>query len=140
MVFNALLKHYTNMVRWLLGHKWLTLGSVAIMLLLFGILFKVVPTGFIPNEDMGTLFVDLTPPPGYTASKTFDLMNRNCDKISELSEVQDVGGVVGVGADANIFIQLKPWKERRGKSHSSSAIMEKIDAILSHETEAQSFV
>ena len=140
VTFSALLKHYTNMVRWLLGHKWLTLGSVAVTLLIFGILFKVVPTGFIPNEDMGTLFVDLTPPPGYTASKTFDLMNRNCDKIRELSEVQDVGGVVGVGAGANIFIQMKPWKERRGKSHSSSAIMEKIDEILSQETEAQSFV
>ena len=140
VTFSALLKHYTNVVRWLLGRKWLTVGSVAVTLLLFGFLFKVVPTGFIPNEDMGTLFVDLTPPPGYTANKTFDLMNRNCDKIRELPEVQDVGGVVGVGAGANIFVQLKPWKERRGKAHSSSAIMEKIDAILSHETEVQSFV
>ena len=138
--FSALLKHYTNMVRWLLRRKWLTVGSVAVMLLLFGILFKVVPTGFIPNEDMGTLFVDLTPPSGYTANKTFDMMNRTCDKIRELPEVQDVGGVVGVGDGANIFIQLKPWKERKGKSHSSSAIIEKIDEILSQETEAQSFV
>ena len=140
ITFNTLLRHYTKMVRWLLGRKWLTVGSVAITLLLFGILFKVVPTGFIPNEDMGTLFVDLTPPSGYTANKTFEMMNRNCDKIRELPEVQDVGGVVGVGAGANIFVQLKPWKERRGKAHSSSAIMEKIDAILSQETEAQSFV
>ena len=140
VTFSALLKHYTNMVRWLLRRKWLTIGSVAVMLLLFGILFKVVPTGFIPNEDMGTLFVDLTPPSGYTANKTFDMMNRTCDKIRELPEVQDVGGVVGVGDGANIFIQLKPWKERRGKSHSSSAIIEKIDEILSQETEAQSFV
>ena len=138
--FSALLKHYTNMVRWLLRRKWLTVGSVAVMLLLFGIIFKVVPTGFIPNEDMGTLFVDLTPPSGYTANKTFDMMNRTCDKIRELPEVQDVGGVVGVGDGANIFIQLKPWKERRGKNHSSSAIIEKIDEILSQETEAQSFV
>ena len=140
VTFSALLKHYTNVVRWLLGRKWLTVGSVVAVLLLFGILFKVVPTGFVPNEDMGTLFVDLTPPPGYTANKTFEMMNRNCDKIRELPEVQDVGGVVGVGAGANIFIQLKPWKERRGKAHSSSAIMEKIDEILSQETEAQSFV
>ena len=143
VTFNTLLKHYTNMVRWLLGHKWLTVGSVAVTLLLFGILFKVVPTGFIPNEDMGTLFADLTAPSGYTANKTFDLMNHNCDKIRELPEVQDVGGVVGVGTgsnSANIFIQLKPWKERKGKAHSSSAIMEKIESILSQETEAQSFV
>ena len=143
ITFNTLLKHYTKMVCWLLGRKWLTVGSAAVTLLLFGILFKVVPTGFIPNEDMGTLFADLTAPSGYTANRTFDLMNRNCDKIRELPEVQDVGGVVGVGAgsnSANIFIQLKPWKERKGKAHSSSAIMEKIESILSQETEAQSFV
>ena len=138
--FSSLLKHYSTLIGCLLKRKRWVAGGVALALLLFGILFKVVPTGFIPNEDMGTLFVDLTPPSGYTANKTFDLMNHNCDKIRELPEVQDVGGVVGVGAGANIFIQLKPWKERRGKSHSSSAIMEKIDAILSQETEAQSFV
>ena len=140
LVFNALLKHYTDMVRWFLRRKWVAATGIVVAIVLMVVLFKVVPTGFIPDEDMGTLFVDLTPPPGYTANKTFDLMNRNCDKIRELPEVQDVGGVVGVGAGANIFIQLKPWKERRGKAHSSSAIMEKIDEILSQETEAQSFV
>ena len=138
--FNTLLKRYTTIIQRLLRRKWVVVGGVAAALLLFGILFKVVPTGFIPNEDMGTLFVDLTPPSGYTANKTFEMMNRNCDKIRELPEIQDVGGVVGVGAGANIFIQLKPWKERRGKSHSSSAVIEKIDEILSQETESQSFV
>ncbi|MBR4488332.1 MAG: efflux RND transporter permease subunit [Bacteroidales bacterium] len=138
--FTALLKHYANMVRWFLRRKWVATIGIVVAIVLMAVLFKVVPTGFIPNEDMGTLFVDLTPPPGYTANKTFDMMNRTCDKIRELPEVQDVGGVVGVGAGANIFVQLKPWKERRGKAHSSSTIMEKIDEILSQETEAQSFV
>lgn len=138
--FSALLKHYSNLIGCLLKRKRWVAGSVALALLLFGVLFKVVPTGFIPNEDMGTLFVDLTPPSGYTANKTFEMMNRNCNRIRELPEIQDVGGVVGVGAGANIFIQLKPWKERRGKSHSSSAVMAEIDEILSQETEAQSFV
>ena len=138
--FSSLLKHYSTLIGRLLKRKRWVAGGVALALLLFGILFNVVPTGFIPNEDMGTLFVDLTPPSGYTANKTFEMMNRNCDKIRELPEIQDVGGVVGVGAGANIFIQLKPWKERRGKTHSSSAVMEKIDEILSQETEAQIFV
>ena len=143
VTFSALLKHYASMVRWLLGRKWLTVVSVVVVLLLFGILFKLVPTGFIPNEDMGTLFADLTAPSGYTANKTFDMMNRTCDKIRELPEVQEVGGVVGVGSgsnSANIFIQLKPWKDRKGKSHSSTAVMERINELLAQETEAQSFV
>ena len=138
--FTSLLKHYSTLVQRLLKRKgWVACG-VAAALLFFGILFKVVPTGFIPNEDMGTLFAELTPPSGYTANKTFDLMNRACDKIREFPEVQDVGGVVGVGAGANIFFQLKPWGERKGSDHSSTAVMEKISELMAEETEAQSFV
>lgn len=138
--FTSLLKHYSTLVQRLLKRKAWMAGGVSAALLLFGILFKVVPTGFIPNEDMGTLFADLTPPSGYTANKTFDLMNRTCDKIRELPEVQDVGGVVGVGAGANIFVQLKPWGERKGSDHSSTAVMEKISELMAEESEAQSFV
>ena len=138
--FSSLLKHYSTLVSRLLKRKVWVGGSVAAALLLFGILFKVVPTGFIPNEDMGTLFADLTPPSGYTANKTFDMMNQACDKIRELPEVQDVGGVVGVGAGANIFVQLKPWSERKGNVHSSTAVMERINELLAQESEAQSFV
>jgi HAE1 family hydrophobic/amphiphilic exporter-1 len=143
VTFFSLLKHYSNLISWLLKHKVWVISSVAAALLLFGILFKLVPTGFIPNEDMGTLFADLTAPSGYTANKTFDLMNRTCDKIRKLPEVQEVGGVVGVGAgsnSANIFIQLKPWKERKGSAHSSTAVMERINELLAEENEAQSFV
>lgn len=101
ITFSSLLKHYSNLVSRLLNRKvWVTC-SVAVSLLLFGILFKIVPTGFIPNEDMGTLFVDITAPSGYTAHKTVNLMNRVCDNIRELPEVQDVGGVVGVGSGGN---------------------------------------
>ncbi len=138
--FTSLLKHYSNLIGRLLKRKrWVAVG-VGVTLLLFGILFKAVPTGFIPNEDMGTLFADLTPPSGYTAGKTFDLMNRTCDRIRELPEVQDVGGVVGVGAGANIFVQLKPWSERRGSAHSSTAVMERIGELMAEESEAQGFV
>ena len=45
VTFSALLKHYTKMVRWLLGRKWLTVGSVAVTLLLFGILFNILCAG-----------------------------------------------------------------------------------------------
>ena len=101
ITFSSLLKHYSNLVSRLLNRKvWVTC-SVAVLLLLFGILFKIVPTGFIPNEDMGTLFVDITAPSGYSAHKTVKLMNRVCDNIRELREVQDVGGVVGVGSGGN---------------------------------------
>ncbi len=140
--FNALLKHYADMVHWLLGRKWVVAVSVAVAALLMVVLFKVVPSGFVPNEDMGNLFVEINTPSGYTMEKTREVMNRVSDQIQELPAVEAVGGVVGVGAGSNgafIYVQLKPWKQRKGYENSSTGVMEQINELLAQEREAQSF-
>lgn len=140
--FNALLKHYADMVHWLLGRKWVVAISVAVAAVLMVVLFKVVPTGFVPSEDMGNLFVEINTPSGYTMEKTREVMNRVSDQIQELPAVEAVGGVVGVGAGSNgafIYVQLKPWKQRKGYENSSTGVMEQINEILAEEHEAQSF-
>ena len=140
--FNALLKHYADMVHWLLGRKWVVAVSVAVAAVLMVVLFKMVPTGFVPNEDMGNLFVEISTPSGYTMEKTREVMNRVSDQIQELPAVEAVGGVVGVGAGSNgafIYVQLKPWKQRKGYENSSTGVMEQINEILAEEHEAQSF-
>ena len=142
LVFNTLLNHYADMVRWLLNRKWLVAASVAVAVVLMVVLFKLVPTGFVPNEDMGNLFVEINTPSGYTMEKTREVMNRVSDQIQELPAVESVGGVVGVGAGSNgaeIFVQLKPWKQRKGYENSSTGVMEQINEILAEEHEAQSF-
>ena len=140
--FSTLLKHYTDMVRWVLGRKWVVATSVAIAAVLMVVLFKVVPTGFVPNEDMGNLFVEINTPSGYTMEKTREVMNRVSDQIHELPAVESIGGVVGVGAGSNgaeVFVQLKPWKQRKGYENSSTGVMEQINEILAEEHEGQSF-
>ena len=142
LVFNALLKHYADMVHWLFSRKWVVAVSVAVAAVLMVVLFKVVPTGFVPNEDMGNLFVEINTPSGYTMEKTREVMNRVSDQIQELPAVEAVGGVVGVGAGSNgafIYVQLKPWKQRKGYENSSTGVMEQINEILAEEHEAQSF-
>ena len=141
--FHALLGHYLNALKHLIKRKKLVALSVVGALALVVLLFKVIPTGFVPNEDVGTLFVDITAPSGYTMEKTRGIMDRACEQIQQLPAVESVGGVVGVGAGSNgasIFVQLKPWKQRRGRNNSSTAVMEQISEIMSQEREAQAFV
>ena len=142
LVFNTLLKHYTDMVRWFLRRKWVAATGIVVAIVLMVLLFKVVPTGFVPSEDMGTLFVEINTPSGYTMEKTRAVMNRVSDQIQKLPAVESVGGVVGVGAGSNgaeIFVQLKPWKQRKGYENSSAGVMEQINEILAQEREAESF-
>ena len=140
--FSFLLKHYTDMVHWLLGRKWVVATSVTVAAVLMMVLFKVVPTGFIPSEDMGNIFVEINTPAGYTMEKTREVMNRVSDQIQQLPAVEAVGGVVGVGAGSNgaeVFVQLKPWKQRKGFENTSTGVIEQINEILEQEHEAQSF-
>ena len=142
VTFSTLLKHYIDMVHWLLNRKWVVAGSVIVAIALMLVLFKIVPTGFVPNEDMGTIFVEINTPSGYTMEKTREVMNRVSDQIQQLPAVESVGGVVGVGAGSNgaeVFVQLKPWKDRKGYENSSTGVMEQINALLAEEHEAQSF-
>lgn len=134
--FSALLKHYANMVRWLLNRKWMVAVSVTVAVVLMVVLFKVVPTGFVPSEDMGNLFVEINTPSGYTMEKTREVMNRVSDQIQELPAVESVGGVVGVGAGSNgafVYVQLKPWKQRKGYENSSTGVIEQINELLAQE-------
>lgn len=142
VTFNLLIKRYTKIAMTFIRHKWVVGSLVIIATVLTLILMKIVPTGFVPDEDTGSLMVDVSTPPGYTMSPTNDVLMRISDKIQELLEIESIGSVAGIGG-ANkgmIQIQLRPWEERQGKEHSSWNVMDKINAILATESEVQSFV
>lgn len=139
--FRALLGRYAKLAMVLIRRKWLAAGAIAAAGVLTAVLMRVVPTGFVPDEDMGSLMVDLSTPSGYTMDKTEKVMVRLTDQIQQLPEVESVGGVAGMGGanKAMIQIQLKPWAQRSGKDHTSWAVIERINAILANEHEAESF-
>ena len=140
--FKSLMGRYANIAMAFIRRKWLVGALVAVAIALCVGLMRVVPTGFIPDEDMSSLMVAFSTPPGYTTAATEEVLVCVSDRIQQIPEVESVGGVVGLGG-ANmgmIQIQLRPWNERKGDEHSSWSVAEKIETILAEETEAQSFV
>lgn len=140
--FKSLMSRYAGVAMAFIRRKWLVGALVVVAIVLSIGLMRVVPTGFIPDEDMSSLMVDFTTPPGYTAATTEEVLVRVSDRIQQLPEVESVGGVVGLGGSnmGEIQIQLRPWSERKGDEHSSWGVAGKIESILAEETEAQSFV
>ncbi len=140
--FKSLMGRYANIAMAFIRRKWLVGTLVAVAIVLSVGLMRVVPTGFIPDEDMSSLMVDFSTPPGYTTAATEEVLVRVSDRIQQIPEVESVGGVVGLGGSnmGMIQIQLRPWNERKGDEYSSWSVAEKIEAILAEETEAQSFV
>lgn len=139
--FHALLGRYTKVAMLPIRQKWLAAAGVTVALVLTALLLRTVPTGFVPDEDMGSLMIDVSAPSGYTMTKTEEVMNRLTDQIQQLPEVESVGGVVGFGG-ANkgmVQVQLRPWSQRSGSDHTSWAVSERINEILANEHEAESF-
>ena len=115
--FEELTKYYIEMVRKFVYDKKLTISVyVAIMLLMLG-LFKVIPTGFIPDEDQGTLLSSITLPDGASLSRTEDVVIKFTKAIEDIEGI-DKNRIIAFGGngpsnEATVVIQLKEWDERK---------------------------
>jgi HAE1 family hydrophobic/amphiphilic exporter-1 len=97
---------------------WLILlGSVGGTVVLSGI----VPSGFIPSEDQGTLYVNATTPAGATLERTEGVMDQVFKSIKGVDAIESFSTLAGYslltdGSGASYgtgIITLKPWEERK---------------------------
>lgn len=115
--FDKLTKYYIDVVKNFVFDKKLTiLTYVAIVFLMLG-LFKVIPTGFIPDEDQGMLISVVTLPDGASLNRTKDVCLKFINAIDGIEGIdQDrviAFGGFGPSNQANIVIQLTEWGERK---------------------------
>jgi HAE1 family hydrophobic/amphiphilic exporter-1 len=88
------------------------------------LLFKNKPTGFIPTEDEGRVYVTFELPEASSTSRTLDVLNSMMEILKQtpgIAHYAALGGlnVVTFATKSNsgtIFVQLKPWNERTDKS------------------------
>lgn len=94
-------------------------------------LFKSKPTGFIPQEDEGRLFITYELPEASSTARslqTLQKMMNIMDSTPGIGHYAALGGlnVVTFASKSNsgtIFTQLKPWDERKDKSQQLNGII-----------------
>jgi HAE1 family hydrophobic/amphiphilic exporter-1 len=130
--FEKLTGRYVNVLRHIVNRRWLTFG----VLLAFcaGIYFEseVLPAGFIPSEDQGTIYAIIQTPPGATLERTNKVsqqLQKICEKVDGLESVSSLAGyeimTEGRGSNAGTcLINLKPWHDRE---HTVTEIMEELE-------------
>ena len=144
--YHALMKRYNGIAMFFIRRKWIVTSCIVVASVLLAVLMKVTPTGFIPQEDTGSLIVSMQAPTGYTVERTKAIMDRNIQKLRQLPGMDAVGGVAGfslMGGSGNnqamIMIQLKNWDERGGAECSIDNITNMVNGVLWEEHEATSF-
>lgn len=92
------------------------------------VVYQRLPTSFLPNEDQGTMLVNVQLPPGATQERTRAVMQQVEGFMLKQPEVQSMVAVLGysfagLGQNAALgFITLKDWKERPDPSNSAQAL------------------
>src|ERR1700752_1957058 len=101
------------------------------IVLAMGVLFVRVPRSFLPDEDQGFLFVQVSGPPGSASEQTQQALGQVRDYFLKdehalVSGVFTVNGFSfgGHGQNAGlVFVRLRDWSERPGKKNSVFALV-----------------
>ena len=98
------------------------------------LLFQQKPTGFIPSEDDGNLYVTFQLPPASSTAQSVDVMNKLMKVVAGTPGVGHYAALSGLNVLNNasnsnagtIYVQLKPWEERSVSSQQVPGIMEEM--------------
>ncbi len=134
---DALRRGYGKLLGLMLGKaRWLVVAIFAAFLVGTGLLYRSTPTGFIPDEDQGYLIIAVQGPEGTSLEYTRNVLIQVEDIVRqqrEVTEIFTVGGFSLLGTGANygsLFINLRPWEERKAKESSVAGLVERLRGPL----------
>ena len=130
--FNAVLGKYKKGVMFFIRHRWMVWASLIAAIALL--------------EDQGVIMVNVSISPGSTLDETTKVMDKLEDILRDTPEIEHYARVAGYGlisgqgtSYGTIIVRLKDWSERKGKDHSSDAVVARLNGQFYGIKEAQIF-
>ncbi len=118
---HTLTEKYSLALQPLVRRKLLTVVAAVSAILLLLLMIHTMPTGLVPDEDTGNLFVEVTTPPGSTLEQTKKSVASVMEAISDIEEIEasaSSSGFSNLGSNganvALIIVKLKNWDDRKG--------------------------
>jgi hydrophobic/amphiphilic exporter-1 (mainly G- bacteria), HAE1 family len=133
-VYERILGRYESSLEWVMVHRFGALLFSIVVLIGTGILYKLVPTGFIPTQDtgqivatteaaQGTSFADMVKHQQQVAA----IVARDTNIAGFMSSVGGGGG--GSGNQGRIFLGLKPHGQRLSADEIVNELRPKMSGI-----------
>ncbi len=132
--FNRFTRSYSRGVKRGIHHS----RYVVILLICIGVgtffLFRFKASGFIPNEDSGRVFVTYELPEASSTTQSVEFITKLMKIVIETPGVAHFGALSGLNVSngaaksnsGTIFVQLKPWDERKGDTMQAAGIISEI--------------
>lgn len=126
-------QHYTGFVQTILGARKRALLFFLVIVAATLVLFKYLPSGFMPEEDQGRFFIDLELAEGSSVSRSKEIVDRATQVVLRHPAVANVFSLAGESKRAGgnegsgtLEIILKDWSERSDDGYSINRVMEEI--------------
>ena len=118
--YSATENKYMNLVSWISARKIVTISLLFVFFVGTAGINSILPGGFIPTEDQGIIYVNVSAPAGATVERTENVLVQLEKVIKDIPAVENVTTLSGysliteaAGASYGMMmINLKPWKER----------------------------
>jgi HAE1 family hydrophobic/amphiphilic exporter-1 len=119
--YDRLTHRYTNLLTLIIGRRILTFSFLLFFLVSSLGINELLPSGFIPTEDQGTIYANVTTPAGATLERTehiVDDIQKISTQINGIESVSTLAGFSiltdGSGSSYGMgMFNLKPWGKRK---------------------------
>ncbi len=140
--FNKVRDKYLGVVDYFVKQPQKTLRTVMGILLFIIIMFKIVPSGFLPDEDRGAMFMQVQLQDGATLTRSTEVVNNMCKEILTIPGVKSTLSINGFNGEntALVIVKLNPWHDRKSRKLSINNIMAQARKITGKYTETITFV
>ena len=132
--FDWLTEKYGSAAATLARRTLLVLLTLGVLVLATGGLFRSVPTGFVPDEDKGAVFMQVVLPDAASQERTEAVLRRveqitkavpGVDAVVSISGFDLISGTAASNG-ALVIVKLKPWGERTAADQQAKAIVGKL--------------
>ena len=131
--FTAVLDHYKHAVNSFIPRRWLAVALVVISIIGLAWMMRTTKTGLVPNEDMGTVFINVQASPGSSLQQTYGILKQVEERIKDLPQLRIYSLIAGnsnnfeqSSSNGNFTLKLKKWGERKDKGDDVQSVVDEI--------------
>ncbi|MEI6830194.1 MAG: efflux RND transporter permease subunit [Synechococcaceae cyanobacterium ELA445] len=126
-------ERYNGALAWVLGRRKLVMALLLGGVVLTGVAFNAIPSGFVPVEDQGYAIGFVQAPDGTSVENTRRINGRVAEILRSESDISSAAIFSGASLDGNapnrglFFFGTKNWDYRGDQNQSVNAIVERLN-------------
>ena len=132
-LFTDMVRRYKQSLSGSLRKQWLAVSLVLVAIAGLFWMMRTTKTGLVPNEDMGTVFINVQASPGSSLQQTYHILKEVEERIKNLPQLRIYSLIAGnsnnfeqSSSNGNFTLKLKKWDERTGEGDDVQSIVEEI--------------